>query len=125
MRSVVVDASALGALAFGEPRAAEVARRLDGAVVHAPTLLAYELANIAWKKSRRDARLAPAICRALDVTIGDCAGIVWHPVSHADAVLIALATGLTAYDSAYLWLAGFLGAELLTFDERLAAAVPA
>ncbi len=44
-------------------------------------------------------------------------------VDHADAVLIARATGLTAYDASYLWLAGHLGAELVTLDARLAAAL--
>jgi len=125
MKRVVVDASAMAAVVFGEPRAGEVAERLDGALVHAPTLLAYELANVAWKKARRDARCAPAICRALADAFDDGTGIVWCSVSHADVALIALATGLSAYDASYVWLAGFLGADLVTFDERLAAAVMA
>jgi predicted nucleic acid-binding protein len=29
---------------------------------------------------------------------------------------------VTAYDASYLWLAGFLGADLVTLDDRLAAA---
>ena len=37
-----------------------------------------------------------------------------------DAVLVlALATGLTAYDASYLWLSRHLGAELVTLDRRL------
>ncbi len=122
MRRVVADASVLAALLFNEPRAAEAARRLDGAIVHAPNLLAYELASVAWKKIRRDAATAPAICRALAEGLDDRSGIAWCPVSHVDVVLISLATGLSAYDASYVWLAGFLGAELVTFDERLAAA---
>jgi len=35
-------------------------------------------------------------------------------------VLLALRTGLTPYDASYLWLAGYLGADLVTLDERLA-----
>ena len=39
-----------------------------------------------------------------------------------DVVLTARATGLSAYDASYLWLAGFLGADLVTLDARLARA---
>lgn len=122
MTRVVVDASAIAALVFNEPRADEVALRLEGAVVHAPTLLAYELANVAWKKGRREPGQRPAICRALAAVLEERLGIVWCPVSHTDAVLISHATGLTTYDASYLWLAGFLGADLVTLDDRLAAA---
>jgi predicted nucleic acid-binding protein len=125
VKRVVADASVLAALAFNEPRAREAAERLDGAVVHAPTLLAYELANVAWKKARRDARVVPAVCAALGEVLDDQAGIIWCAVSHSDAVLISLATGLSTYDASYVWLAGFLGADLVTFDERLAAAAAA
>ena len=45
-RLAVVDASALGALLFGEPRAEEVARRLDRHPLVAPPLLRYELSSI-------------------------------------------------------------------------------
>ena len=38
-----------------------------------------------------------------------------------DVVLIAQATGLTAYDASYVWLAGSLGADLVTLDKQLAA----
>ena len=56
MTRVVVDASALAAIAFNEPGADEVARRLEGASVSAPLLLKFELANVAWKKIRRQPR---------------------------------------------------------------------
>jgi uncharacterized protein with PIN domain len=42
----VVDASALAALLFGEPEADLVAGQLDGARLVAPSLLAFELANV-------------------------------------------------------------------------------
>jgi predicted nucleic acid-binding protein len=35
---------------------------------------------------------------------------------------LAEATGLTAYDASYLWLARTLNAELVTLDRKLAAA---
>lgn len=35
---------------------------------------------------------------------------------------LAEATGLTAYDASYLWVAHSMGAELVTLDRKLAAA---
>ncbi len=50
MPVIVVDASALGALVFGEPRAEEISARLSGAQMVAPALLWFELASICMKK---------------------------------------------------------------------------
>jgi len=119
---VVVDTSAFAALAFQEPEGEAVARRLEGAQVFAPTLLRFELASVARKKARRAPEQAPAIVSALSTALDGQWGIVWRDVDPADIVLIAQATGLTAYDASYLWLAGTLGAELVTLDARLAAA---
>jgi uncharacterized protein with PIN domain len=49
----VVDASALGALLFGEPEAEAVAGRLGDARLVAPPLLGFELTNVCLMKSRR------------------------------------------------------------------------
>jgi predicted nucleic acid-binding protein len=122
MTRVVVDASALVALVFNEPRAEEVADKLDGATVYAPALLKFELANAAWKKLRREPKSARAILTALGQALDQRAGITWMEVDHADAVLVSVATGLSAYDASYLWLAGHLGADLVTLDRRLAEA---
>lgn len=113
-----MDASALAALAFNEPHGEEIATALDGALVHAPTLLAYEMANVAWKKARRNAAQAPAIVRVVEAVLDD-RGITWCSVPAADVALVSLATGLSAYDAAYVWLAGFLGADLVTLDDRI------
>jgi predicted nucleic acid-binding protein len=43
-------------------------------------------------------------------------------VDHPRILDLAEATGLTAYDASYLWLARALGAELVTLDRKLAAA---
>ncbi len=115
----MVDASALAALAFQEPAGEAIRYRLDGATVFAPTLLKYELANTAWKKARRQPSDAGKILRALTVVLGDGWGLVWQDVDPADVVLVARAAELTAYDAAYLWLAGMLGADLVTLDEKV------
>jgi predicted nucleic acid-binding protein len=120
MSGVVVDASALAAVVFDEPEGEAVATRIEGATVFAPSLLKYELANTAWKKARRHKASAPGILKALALAIGPRCGITWRDVDPADAVLTAAATGLTAYDASYLWLAGSLGADLVTLDKRLA-----
>ena len=123
MRRVVVDASALAALAFVEPAADDVAPRLQRAAVYAPTLLKFELANTAWKKMRNPNADHSVVLAALEKALHPLEGIVWHEVNHADVALIARATGLSTYDASYVWLAGWLGAELVTLDTRLAAAV--
>jgi predicted nucleic acid-binding protein len=79
------------------------------------------LANVAWKKARRQPADAAAILMALERALDDRSGLAWRDVDHADAVLVAEATGLSTYDASYLWLAGALGADLVTLDRRLAS----
>ena len=47
MALVVVDASAVAALIFGEPEAEVVSARLEGFDLAAPALLPFEVANVA------------------------------------------------------------------------------
>jgi predicted nucleic acid-binding protein len=47
------------------------------------------------------------------------------PIDPPEVVALAEATGLTAYDACYLWLARTLRADLITLDRRLAAAADA
>lgn len=110
----VVDASAL---AFLEPDGDAIVQALEGHELHAPTLVGYEIANVARTKVRRrpdsqpeiEAQLA-ALSR-LDITL--------HDIDAAALLGAATAADLTAYDAAYFWLARALGAELVTLDERL------
>ena len=113
---VVVDCSVMAALVFDEPAAAEAERWLLGKALYAPTLLPYEIANVARNKQR--AGLAAA---QVNAAIGE---FIEHPVEYVapptDAVLaLALRYTLSAYDAAYLWLAGHLPAPLASFDKRL------
>ena len=119
---VVVDASALAAVIFDEEGREEVVQRMQGAALHAPALLRLELANTALKKARR----MPGQSR--DVFGRLCEGMEWlsrirhHEVNPIDVALLASVTGLSAYDASYMWLAGWLEAELITLDKQLAAA---
>ena len=123
MTRVVVDASVLAAVTFGEPDAAEWSARLDGAAVFAPKLLQYELLSVARKKCRQLPLRAPEILAALAAALDPEQGIAWLDPDPADVLLVANATGLTTYDASYLCLAGMLSADLVTADRTLEAAL--
>ncbi|MGC2785129.1 MAG: type II toxin-antitoxin system VapC family toxin [Roseiarcus sp.] len=116
----VVDASALAALLFGEPEAGHIAKRLEGARLAAPSLLDFELANVCLTKMRRQPSDRDAIRAAF--RLAHRLKVETIAVDHAAIVNLAEATGLTAYDASYLWLARTLDAELATLDRKLAAA---
>ncbi|HNV03316.1 MAG TPA: type II toxin-antitoxin system VapC family toxin [Vicinamibacterales bacterium] len=123
MRRVVVDTSALAGVVFHEAGGADSASRLEGAAVYAPTLLRYELQQVAAKKCREQPEQAAEVLQALERTLDLRSGIVWLDPHPTDVVLVANATGLSAYDASYLCLAGMLEAELVTQDQRLSAAL--
>jgi predicted nucleic acid-binding protein len=122
VKRLVVDASAFAAVVFQEPQGEELGRQLDGAAVFAPALLKFELASVAWKKARQHPADATKILSALIAALDERWNLNWQDVSIADVVLTAHATGLSVYDASYLWLAGSLGADLVTLDARVAAA---
>jgi len=117
----VVDASALGALIFGEPERVSVANRLDGADLVAPTLLDFEIANIYLTKLRRRPSTRAELLAAL--AMFGRMRIARVPVDRSGLIGLAEQFGLTAYDASYLWLAGQRSAELVTLDKRLQAAL--
>jgi predicted nucleic acid-binding protein len=116
----VVDASALAALIFAEPDAENVAKRVEGARLAAPSLLDFELANVCLNKMRRQPAKRDAIRAAF--RLANRLKVETVAVDHAVIVDLAETTGLTAYDASYLWLARSLDAELVTLDRKLAAA---
>jgi len=122
VRRIVIDASFLASVAFNEPGHEALARRIRGAAIFAPHILQFEMANIAWKKARRHPDNGVAILTQLRTALDPSGGIQWMDVDVIDVVLVAMATNMTPYDASYLWLAGSLGAELVTLDKRLAAA---
>ncbi len=119
----VVDASAIGALMFGEPRAEEMAARLADARLAAPALTPFEVANIALVKMRREPALRSALWAAFGLLDDMAIDIV--AVDQRGVLALAEETGLTAYDASYLWLARALDADLVTLDRALAAAYQA
>jgi predicted nucleic acid-binding protein len=116
---VVVDCSALAAMLFAEPEAEAAAAMLVERRLHAPSLLPYEIANVARGKLRSGAQ-----ADAVQAALGEFAElrIEIHPAPARQLLALASQYSLSAYDAAYLWLAGELQAPLATFDRRLAEA---
>jgi predicted nucleic acid-binding protein len=123
MPAKVVDTSALAAIIFEEPRAAEAFNLIQGVEPHAPRLLAYELTHVAQRKSRANPAKREAIEKALEAAL--LMDIQWREVDHVAILRLALETGLTTYDASYLYLAQSLGLALVTFDGRLQAVIAA
>jgi predicted nucleic acid-binding protein len=115
---LVVDASALAAVIFGEPEGPEIARYLEDETLVAPALLDFELANIGLKKVRRAPERMPEIVAALERAEG--LNVERIAVPSIDALTLASETGLTAYDASYLWVAMSMDSELVTLDHHLA-----
>lgn len=118
---LVLDASAVVSLVLDPGEGGErVAALVVDAEPNAPALLPFEVANVlrrqhlAGRLSATEAVLARRDAERLPVEL-------WPFEVVADRVW-ELGANLTAYDAAYVALAEFLGARLVTADHRLAAA---
>ena len=118
--AVVVDASAVAAVVFGELGGDTVRHELRGQPLYAPSLINYELTHVAWKKLRRSPSGAKAILEALGAVVR--LGVVHTQPDMVQVLALAAATGLTSYDASYLWVSKFLGLRLVTLDRELAKA---
>ena len=116
----VIDASALGALVFGEPQAEAIAGELKGATLAAPTLLHFELASICLKKMNKHPTQAEKLLAAFRLSKRLAIDIL--DVVHSEVIQLARQTGLTTYDASYLWLAHKLNSQVVTLDKNLAEA---
>ncbi len=117
---VVIDASALVAIALAEHAGAGVVDRIADREIVAPRLLEYELANASLQKLKRHPDREAQIRAGLQRVLSDEFAIFWSDIEHEGVVDLALESGLSAYDASYLWLALHLDAELITLDGRLA-----
>jgi predicted nucleic acid-binding protein len=117
MPVLIVDASALGALIFGEPQAGEIAERLSEGIMVAPALIWFELASICLKKIKAHPKLEAQLVQAFQLAGNLDIKIV--EVDHSEVVQLARRSGLTTYDANYLWLARMLNGRLVTLDELL------
>jgi len=113
----VVDASALGALVFGEAKAEEIARTLGDSPMAAPALIWFEVASICLRKIKAHPAQREQILRAF--MMAEKLAIEIVEVDHRAIVNLADETGLTPYDASYLWLARHLKGELITLDGKM------
>jgi predicted nucleic acid-binding protein len=123
--AVVVDASVAVKLYLNEPLSAEAAHlfgHLAGtppATFHVPDFFYLECANIFWKQLQR------GTCTADQAAAFESAlrslPLVRTPAFDlsADALALAVAHDITAYDACYVALAARTGVALVTADQRL------
>ena len=114
----VVDASVLGATFFIDHRYREAERLIADADLFAPTLLNYEMANIAVKRIELFPQRQELILESLQTFLR--LNVQLQDVDYRQVVDLAALTGLTAYDASYLYVARELGLPLITFDMQLA-----
>ncbi len=119
----VVDCSVVAAALFAEATADEAIALTAAYRLHAPTLITYELCQVALTKLRRGEATASVLqAQLIDF---ESAGIELRDVSLPTVLDLAQRYPLTAHDASYLWLAAELRAPLVTFDRRLGLAAQA
>lgn len=117
---VVVDASAIAAVLFQEADGDMVQAHVQDDTLIAPHLIDYELMNVGLVKIRRGIGNELLIRSVLSKV--PFLRIRRVSVSTDAIIPLALQTGLSGYDAAYLWLARSLDVELVTLDRKLASA---
>ena len=120
MPVIVVDASAVAAILFSESSADRIVEQIGADAPVAPSLLPYELVNVAAHKVRRNELSLEAATIALRA-YSDLQIALYDP-DLLDVLRITFRARLTAYDAAYLWLARSLSTDLVTLDGKLAKA---
>jgi predicted nucleic acid-binding protein len=116
----VVDASAIVALLFNERSRDAVVARLHASSLYAPSVIEFEVANACLKKMRASPAERDGLLQAFSLL--DRLSIKLEAIDLAATLALAERTKLSVYDASYLWLVRFLGAELVTLDDRLARA---
>ena len=107
-------------MVFAEPEGDAVEARLGDALLHAPTLIEYEITSAALRRSRREPAQARRFFSGLLVALE--LSVELHPVDHPAVLALAMTARLSVYDAAYLWLARHLAMPLVTLDKQLEAA---
>ena len=122
--SLVVDASVAVKWLIAEEGSDDANRLVElGDDLHAPRLMASEVANAVWRKVRLG-ELETAQAGALMATVTKMP-VRWNTDETfcADAIRLALALDRPVYDCVYLALAYRIGAQVVTADERFARAL--
>jgi predicted nucleic acid-binding protein len=99
--------------------AAARAMRTAEAKFAAPDLLFIEMSNILWKRVRRgEMTVSRAMEIIEEITAAPFVTFSNESLAH-DALNLAIATGLTAYDASYVALATRLDKIFITADQKL------
>lgn len=124
MKVCVIDASVIAAAFFQEQFARTAAALLSADLaLHAPDLVVSEIANVIWKRQRRneidDAEAAALLAdfRTLPLCITSSDELI------ESALELALRTGRTVYDCLYLALAVKTRSVMVSADKRLVNAL--
>ena len=119
MAAYVLDASVLAALYVEDPATEQseaALARIEGDELHAPDFVVLEVANVLWKRVRREELHAEdAMAAIADLS---AASIQFHPVGGlaAQTLALALAHGFTTDDATYVALATRVGGIVITND---------
>ena len=119
MAAYVLDASLLAALYVDDPATEQseaALGQLERDELHAPDFVLLEVANVLWKRVRREElHAADAMAALADLS---AASIQLHPVSDlvAQSLALALSHGFTTYDATYVALATRVGGVVVTND---------
>jgi predicted nucleic acid-binding protein len=121
MSLYVVDASIAIKLYVPEVHSAQATRFFsDGHELIVPEFMLAEFANIVWKKSALLGELTETESRTLVGAVQELPlGYYYTSGLLTEALLIALATRRTVYDSLYIALAAAQACQLMTDDRRL------
>lgn len=119
-----VDASVAAQVVSPEPLTAQATALftlLGGgqAIFHVPDLFYLECANIFWKKKQRGVCSESQAVQALTDLLALPLISTAHAALAVDALKLALALDITAYDACYLALAERLGVSFITADQKL------
>ena len=124
--AVVIDASVAAAWCLrdetGSAGADEVMGRLSGEIGIVPGIFWHELRNILIVAERRR-RIEKEAAERHMRRLRDLPLVTDSDQDDAETLTLARRHDLSAYDAAYLETARRRGAELVTFDRKLAAAV--
>ena len=119
MAAYVLDASVLAALYVDDPATEQseaALARVEADGLHAPDFVVLEVANVLWKRVRREELHAEdAMAAIADLS---AASIQFHPIGSlvTQSLALALSHGFTAYDATYVALATRVGGIVMTND---------
>ena len=117
----VVDASAIGALLFGEGDGPWVHGMVSGLTFVVPAMFHFELGNVCWTKMRRYPDQSNALLNAW-LRWNAQPPVAAMAVDLIDTMQLARETSLTFYDASYLWLARDRAVDLISLDAKLVRA---